>query len=117
MAPPLELESRLVVCVLVTLFCQAYVEANLHVLLQQNTVLVADTVVEIDRRSRRRRAVSGIAHAAEIHRRWGGEEVKEGASGGEIDFVVSRVEDLADDNPQSDKNKRDNSRELHLEVV
>jgi hypothetical protein len=85
--------------------------------LHQKTVLVADTVVEIDRCSRRSRTVSGLAHAAEINCRWGGDEVEEGASGGEIDFVVSRVEDLACDNAQSNKNKRNNSRELHLEVI
>lgn len=58
-----------------------------------------------------------MAHAAELNRRWGEDEVEEGASGGEINFVVSRVEDLADRNAQSDKKKRNNSRELHVEVV
>jgi hypothetical protein len=86
-------------------------------LLHQKTVLVADTDVEINRCSRRRRTVSGLAHAAELNRRWGEDEVEEGASGGEINFVVSRVEDLADRNAQSDKKKRNNSRELHVEVV
>jgi hypothetical protein len=85
--------------------------------LHQKTVLVADTVVEIDRCSRRRRTISGLAHAAELNRRWGEDEVEEGASVAEINFVVSRVEDLADDNAQSDKSKRNNSRELHLEFV
>jgi hypothetical protein len=90
--------------------------------LLQTTVNIADTVVEIYRCSRTGRTVSGIAHATEINRSWGGEEVEVGASVGEILFVVIRVEDLAvedsaDDNAQSDKNKRNNSRELHLEVV
>ena len=85
--------------------------------MHQKTVLVADTDVEINRCSRRRRTVSGLAHAAELNRRWGEDEVKEGASVAEVNFVVSRVEDLADDDAQSDKSKRNNSREQHLEVV
>ena len=86
-------------------------------MLHQKTVLVADTVIEIDRCSRRRRTISGLAHAAELNRRWGEDEVEEGASVAEINFVVSRVEDLADRNAQSDKSIRNNSRELHLEFV
>jgi len=64
-------------------------------LLLQTTVNIADTVVEIYCCSRRGRTVIGIAHAAEINRSWGGEEVEVGASVGEILFVVIRVEDLA----------------------
>jgi hypothetical protein len=58
-----------------------------------------------------------LAHAGELNRRWGEDEVEERASVGEINFVVSRVEYLAEDTAQSGKNERNNSRELHLEVV